>query len=209
MPYDADQWACYSETWAVMVYFASSLIMALPPSLTSYLHLLPLASIQETVTGGGTRDHETSSLSSDDEGRRAATAGILGAAGGLGGAAAMGQHSRGRREIGEGGNVTNVHPDWSKERVHMTEDERRIGGPVHLSQEGARVRPVGGGATGTHGVRGDRDTGVTLGGMGMGTAGMGGREGEVVGEEEQQPGMLAKATAAAGAAVGMIRVSKG
>ena len=125
------------------------------------------------MTGGGTRDHETSSSSSsDDDERRAATAG------GLGGAAAMGQHSRGRRDIGEGGNVTNVHTDWSKERVHMTEDERRIGGPVHLAQEGARVGPVEGGVSGLEG------------------------------EEEQQPGMLAKATAAAGAAVGRIRVSK-
>ena len=155
----------------------------------------PFPSLQEAVTGGtgGTQDVETSSSSSsDDEGHRGATAGILGAAGGLGGAAAVGQHRRGRREIGEGGNVTNVHPDWPKERVHMIEDERGIGGPVHLAQEGARVRPVGGGVR-----EGASDYGADEEYM------AGQREGE------QQPGLLAKAGAAAGAAVAMVKVRQG
>jgi hypothetical protein len=87
---------------------------------------------------------------------------------------------RGVRETGAT-RVTDVRPEWSEQRVTMTEDQRRIGGPVHLAEDRAAVRRVGDGVGEGH-LEGSR-------------------------EEEQQPGMLARATAAAGAAVERIKVS--
>jgi hypothetical protein len=94
---------------------------------------------------------------------------------------------RGGRETGAT-RVTDVRPEWSEQRVRMTEDQRRIGGPVHLAEDRATVRRVGDGAS---------DYGA---------------DDEYIvksGEEEQQPGMFARAAAAAGAAVDMVKVRRG
>jgi hypothetical protein len=121
----------------------------------------------------------------------------------VGGAAAMG----GQHGMGMGG-----HHGMEGRGVRVQEGVVPVG--MVMRPEGERRFESTGMTTGTtsaHGMGERREgrlvgTGVGVGGV-MGATGMG-REGEVVREEEeeQQPGMFAQATAAAGAAMEKIKV---